>query len=200
MTSSPSPERLRSPPSASPAMLQRPQHSADSGGSVVATRCCCGWSTGSAGGCGDHRQAADQHSTPWHGMSPKPPGDNVFINVGPGESFRSNMPDDHPQGLHCTLAPSRVRGSPDPFRPLWHVFVDVCRESLPELARLREGPWCPRTSTCLAGPRRPGPSTALRTHRSVAGGRAPDLGDRQSWRRELFQPEARGAPVLGAGA
>ena len=40
----------------------------------------------------------------FHGMdvSPKRPGDNVFINVSPGKSFqyRVDIPDDHPQGLH----------------------------------------------------------------------------------------------------
>jgi FtsP/CotA-like multicopper oxidase with cupredoxin domain len=40
----------------------------------------------------------------FHGMdvSPKQPGDNVFVNISPGRSFqyRVEIPDDHPQGLH----------------------------------------------------------------------------------------------------
>ena len=40
----------------------------------------------------------------FHGMdvSPKRPGDNVFINVSPGKSFqyRVEIPKDHPRGLH----------------------------------------------------------------------------------------------------
>lgn len=40
----------------------------------------------------------------FHGMdvSPKQPGDNVFVKISPGRSFqyRVEIPDDHPQGLH----------------------------------------------------------------------------------------------------
>ena len=47
------------------------------------------------------RQPTNIH---FHGMdvSPKPPGDNVFINISPGKSFqyRVDIPDNHPQGLH----------------------------------------------------------------------------------------------------
>ncbi len=80
----------------------------------------------------------------FHGMdvSPKPPGDNVFINVGPGKSFqyRVNIPDDHPQGLHWYHSHLHEFVDPQILSGLsGMLIVDGGVEShYPELAKLRE--------------------------------------------------------------
>ena len=143
----------------------------------------------------------------FHGMdvSPKRPGDNVFVNVSPGKSFqyRVEIPNDHPQGLHWYHSHLHEFVDPQILSGLsGMLIVDGGLEShYPELA-----------NAAAAGHGAQGHQPARRQRpdadRQWPGQpadpqppwRAPGLGDRQSGRRQLLRPQARGAPVLGAGA
>ena len=80
----------------------------------------------------------------FHGMdvSPKRPGDNVFINVSPGKSFqyRVEIPKDHPQGLHWYHSHLHEFVDPQILSGLsGMLIVDGGLEShYPQLANLRQ--------------------------------------------------------------
>ena len=143
----------------------------------------------------------------FHGMdvSPKPPGDNVFINISPGKSFqyRVEHPRRSPAGAALVpLAPARICRPADPLRPLGHADRGWRhREPLPVARRPAragdgaQGHQPARRHLADAHRQRPDQSADPQP-----AGRAADLGDRQSRRRQLLQSEARGAPFLGPRA
>lgn len=89
----------------------------------------------------NERQPTNIH---FHGMdvSPRPPGDNVFIKVQPGDSFqyRVDVPADHPEGLHWYHAHLHTKVEAQILSGLsGMLIVDGGLQShYPELARLRE--------------------------------------------------------------
>jgi FtsP/CotA-like multicopper oxidase with cupredoxin domain len=87
------------------------------------------------------RQPTNIH---FHGMdvTPQPPGDNVFVNIKPGESFqyRFKIPADHPEGLHWYHSHLHTVVDPQILSGLsGMLIVDGGLEShYPELAGLRQ--------------------------------------------------------------
>jgi suppressor of ftsI len=104
----------------------------------------------------------------FHGMdvSPKPPGDNVFVNVSPGKSFqyRVEIPKDHPQGLHWYHSHLHEFVDPQILSGLsGMLIVDGGLEShYPELAKLRQ------RVMVLKDINLPGDSTPTRTVNGLA--------------------------------
>jgi FtsP/CotA-like multicopper oxidase with cupredoxin domain len=80
----------------------------------------------------------------FHGMdvSPKRPGDNVFVNIAPGRSFqyRVEIPDDHPQGLHWYHSHLHTYVDPQILSGLSGMLIvdGGLKNHYPEFAELRE--------------------------------------------------------------
>ena len=127
----------------------------------------------------------------FHGMdvSPKRPGDNVFINVSPGKSFqyRVEIPKDHPQGLHWYHSHLHEFVDPQILSGLSGMLIvdGGSRATIPSSPTFGSGSWCSRTSTCPAAAPRRGPSMAWPTRRSAAA-----LASSRSGRSAIWAPTA----------